>query len=335
MPEIQTPDKKKSRLKPSLFRFIGLILYGVILLKLDLREILVTLSGVRIVFLPAILVLYYFTLAVKSLRWMAFFERQNLHLSFGKTFQVYLYSAFLGLATVGQAIDLSKAYLLKKQAVAKSRARGDALSLGQAGMSVFLERLMELGIYLFAGTAGIIFLRGYSSGDSLELSLGMFIVFYLVAAYLFLFHSRSLLKLSGKLGVGKDGVTGWFFKNLKDFLEEIDLFPKKDLARPLLLTFVSYLTQSFIVLLLAMMLKIEITYLQALLLYPLIFLANILPVTVGGFGTRDLVLYYWFSHSGVPAESLVAFSIMYFSVDLLALAVPVPFISFSQKTPKE
>lgn len=322
--------KRNSWFKSSLFSSIGLILFGLILLRLDIGEIVVNLSTIRIAFLPLIIAVDYLTLAIKTLRWMTFFKSQGMQLSFRQAFKIYLYATFLGIATVGQAIDLSKAYFLQKLSIANSQAEKNTFSLGQAGMSVFLERFLELGLYLGAGTIGIILWKGYSSPDSLELSLGVFILLYLVGAYIFLYHARRLSKVSGKISNGKGRVSGWFFRNLRDFLEEIDNFPKKKMIKPLLLTFVSYLAMSYNIQLIAGMTNIEITYTQALLIYPLLFLANILPITVGGFGTRDLVLLYWFSFSGVPAERVIAFSIMYFSVTLLALAVTVPFIHFSQ-----
>lgn len=220
--------EKISWLKSSLFRLIGVILFGLILLRLDISAIIVNLSAVRIIFLPLIIAIYYLTLVIKTLRWMTFFKTQNIHLGFRQAFKIYLYAAFLGIATVGQAYDLSKAYLLQKLSTANPQAEGKTLSLGQAGMSVFLERLLELGLYLGAGTIGILLWKDFSSRDSLELSLGVFIIFYLFAAYIFLYQARFLSKVSEKISAGKGRVSGWFFKNLRDFLEEMDKFPKKE-----------------------------------------------------------------------------------------------------------
>ncbi len=67
---------------------------------------------------------------------------------------------------------------------------------------------------------------------------------------------------------------------------------------------------------------------------PIISLLDLLPISISGIGTRDAALIFLFGLQGVPAESAVAFSILYlfFSYWLVALAGAVIWIRHPIKT---
>ena len=157
----------------------------------------------------------------------------------------------------------------------------------------------------------------------------MLAIIYLLVLYTLIFQHRRLSQMVEKKELHYGKALNWFLENLRGFFYGLSHFSGAGLAKPLLLTFLSWLAMGLNFYIFTRIFAIPISYIHLLFLYPLVSLAQLLPVTVAGFGTRELALLYCFSHYGVPAQKTVAFSLLYFFIWFISMVIPGVIISFS------
>jgi len=321
-------SQEKAFSVPWYMRLVGLVLFGVILVKIEAREIPLILSNAELGLIPFAVVVIYLVLFIKALRWISLFRHQGLRLATTAAFKAYFYSIFMGVITVGHFGDFMKTYLLKKSSERVEEPSG-SVTLGESGVSVLIERFMELGLYLSGGAIGILLLEGGLGSEPAYYTFIMLAVIYLLVLYALIFQHRRLSQMVEKKELHYGKALNWILENLRGFFYGLSHFSGAGLAKPLLLTFLSWLAMGLNFYIFTRIFAIPISYIHLLFLYPLVSLAQLLPVTVAGFGTRELALLYCFSHYGVPAQKTVAFSLLYFFIWFISMVIPGVIISFS------
>ena len=107
-------QSKNKHLKQNLIRFIGLIIFILILYYLDVRYIVDQLKRINLHYLflaVLILILFHFC---KALRWKYILKIQHIHYSLIHSYLIYLSGLFIGILTPGRVGDFVKIYYLKK-----------------------------------------------------------------------------------------------------------------------------------------------------------------------------------------------------------------------------
>ena len=119
----------------------------------------------------------------------------------------------------------------------------------------------------------------------------------------------------------------------------------RNMALAMVLAFAIHFLNFFIVYGFARALGIEITYGQVLLIFPVMLLVTLLPLTINGHGLREVVLIFYFTALHISlrnspdvgvAEMVVSFSVLFVANDLL-LALPGGFwyLAFRRSAPVE
>jgi glycosyltransferase 2 family protein len=57
-------------------------------------------------------------------------------------------------------------------------------------------------------------------------------------------------------------------------------------------------------------LRIHLPFSYFLILFPIVYLATVLPISIGGIGVREGVLVYFLSQSGVPTSDAISLSFL-------------------------
>jgi uncharacterized protein (TIRG00374 family) len=317
------PIKIKKNNLTKLVRVLGLVVFIIILIKIDIKQIPVVLANSKASLLPAIILSYYLLYFLKASRWIMLIRKQGLKLPWLNSLQTFFSSALFGILTIGQAGDFVKAYSLKKLTRQNTGNQEQNISFGKAGVSVVIERLMDSGLYLIFGGLGILLLEGEKVRSGLFYSITIAIFIYLSVLYLLFKRGRTIIKLLDALDVRNINIYHRLLVNLKDFLYGFCTYPAKDLIPPLLLTFCSVFALALCDFFLARSLGINVPYLHLLVLSPLFSIAYMLPVSVAGFGTRELTIIYCFSHYAVSPEKSVTFSLCYVSFNILTILLVV------------
>ncbi|HUU27575.1 MAG TPA: lysylphosphatidylglycerol synthase transmembrane domain-containing protein [archaeon] len=313
---------------------IGLLL--LIFHKLQTSVIPGILAEIKIVWLPGIIVIYWIFFSIKTLRWIALFSNQGFKLRKFDTFRAYFYSAFIGLITVGQAGDLLKMYSIKNMST-RADTNPKNLTLGEAGVSVLIERFMEFALYLLLGGLIIIILIKDFSHSGLYYFILVSAAAFLAVIFLLCTYSRNIWLRLEKVELNRGKLFNLIVRNLKGLFYGLTQYSRNGLLIPIALTFCAWLTVSLVFLVLAWMVNIHISYFHALILFPVVSLVSMIPVTIAGFGTRELALIYCLSFYGVAPERTVIFSLMIFLITFLSLGLAsaffqlIGFISIGRK----
>lgn len=302
-----------------LIRMTGIVIFLFILYRLQARLIVSILLDSRLYFIPAIILVYYCLLTLKLVRWISVFRFQGLRMGKLESLKAYVYSSLIAAVTFGQAMDILKAYSLKRFGTTADSEKKSSLTIGETGVSVVIERLMEYGLFMLFALVGVLFILGQRNHSNLLYSLLILIAIYTSMTYLFAFHSGKIFQFLDRQGERVPRMLNWLIRNLRGLLSGLHHYPARGLLFPLFLTLIYLLGLGLADFLLAGCLSIDIPYLHFIFISPFISIANMLPITVAGFGTRELAVIYCFSNYGISPERAIAFSLAYFSLSYLIL----------------
>lgn len=281
----------KNRLRVIL-RLIGLGLFISILTQIDVSAVLHTFRQSDLSRMLVVVVLFYPTIWLKSLRWRCLLPESGQSLSRKELFRSYIAGYFAGTVTPGRVGELSRvAYL-----------RAHDVPVWESAFSVVADRALDIfALALLALMGTIVLIDGW--------------VPWLLAS------SAAAGCLAGALawqwGLERlppilRRVIPWSWANrLHNTVDALvhGIRRSRVAAGPAVaFTVVSLGLLCIQILLMAEALNIQASPAQLIGAYCLAAIVGTLPITVAGVGTRDAALVVTFGLAGLPAESAVAFS---------------------------
>ncbi len=304
-PEVVTPTPRKQNLLFSwLLRLAGTALLLFFLWKLDLDPAKVAreLLSANMWLVAASVALVFPLIALKAWRWHTILKDLGLPVKFERAYRLYAFGMAAGSLTPGQAGDFIKAWNLQQ----------DGYSLSTALLSNVLDRLFDIAVLVLLASSGLLLLG--SSFLSLLPAL-LALLLGLVAGLVVLSVPAwrdSLVRLALKIGLrGKAG------GNLADPATRL---------RPVRFTRVFFLTLAatalvlFRVWLLALALGLNLNFLELVAASSLATVAALIPVSIGGIGTRDFALKGILAKIGYSAEKAVSLSTFILLLQVVNLA---------------
>ena len=178
--------------------------------------------------------------------------------------------------------------------------------------TVILDRVMDLLCLFVIGTVGaVIFTEKLPLGVLWEIAI-IFAAFVLVSVMaLNRGTSRRIMRIVYRVAVPK-GLKGEARQNFGSFYDNIP--PARDLILPFAANIAAWLSMFSLCYLVALSLGMTIPFLQLVTLYPLAVLIGFIPITIGGWGTREVVLIALFAPFGAVAEKVIVMSIVSFVI---------------------
>lgn len=285
----------------------GTLLLGLYLLRrIDLSGVGGVLAGASAAWVAIAVGVYAVDRLAAAFKWRMLFRASGYPLGLGRALIIYLQGSFIGAAfpaTLGA--DVARAHLVRR----RSGTFAHALS------SIVAERL--LGTLSLVACAVFGFLA-FGPGQGRELLASLLLVggiLLLVASLLV-----TVPRLSGRR------VRGTLWERPAEFLGELQTWLRIFPRRPALLAsaFTLALTQHYLLILvtwlLAIALGLSLSPVTLLWLWPLVLIAVRLPISVQGFGVREVLLYEYFVRAGLPPEAAVSLGLLSGGVDLLYIA---------------
>ena len=274
-----------------------------LLWRLDWERARVLLSEARTGWLLAALLLACCLPLLATVRWMGVLRAlQSGGLPFSGALRAVMTANALNSFLPSKAGDLVKAAYLRRQA-------GFSAGLG----TVLLERLVDLGVLAILGILGSL-----ASGVGWGLAAGLLLAGAVLAAFLVLSLAPGLggRFLPGKLAQGAGEVRGVFLGWLQD---------PSTVALTLGASLCHWALAGLIVCSLLSAVGGGVSWAYAYSVFPLALLAGLVPVTIGGLGTRDAAFVALLG-IGLPREeaTLVALGYTLCSYWLLSL-IGLPF----------
>lgn len=287
-----------------LFQILGALLFILILVRVDLSEVLAHFANLTLAdgcILAAILMSFTF---VKGLRWRLIVSRQGLRMSPARAFIIYSASLYLGAVTPGRVGDFIKSlYLINR-----------GLSAGKSIFSCLVDRMFDIIFLVIIGYTSLLFFPGLFK-DQYLISTAVLIVTAIVVVYLF--WKRAIVsKVLNKFAsaVFPSRLIEKSDRAVADLLGEFDTLDKSTAAGILFYTILAWILHYTTFIYFAHILSIDISVPLLIVIVSAAIFTALIPVSLSGLGTRELVMIVIFTNIGQTREAAVAFSFSFILV---------------------
>jgi glycosyltransferase 2 family protein len=276
-----------------LIRLLGLALFVAILYVVDLPRILAYLARANFWLVALSIILVVPHLLSKSWRWQVLLRGVGIDISLLDASRLYAIGQAAGFLTPGQAGDAVKAVYL----------RGAGHSLGRSLVTVVVDRLYDLLVVGGLALWGIFVFGKVPQGQTATIVAfvaGIALLFVLFASHGW---QQPVARIISRV------VPARFLRGRdpERTLEGLVL-PPSTLLSSFIITIISFIVSYFRSWLLFAALGLNVPLSYFLAATSIAGIAAILPVTIGGVGTRDAAFVVLFSMMSYSAESAVALS---------------------------
>ncbi len=307
---------RNSIIKKIVLSLIGFAILGLIINRLDFQQTVSYLLGIPPVLLAVVFLCETIEVFWKTLRWRSILCALGMRMKYAELLRLYWIGLFLGIVTPGKIGDFSRGVLCKD----------DAHSL-KPMVSVLIDRVLDVAFLFIIG-----FLFGFLYTKSkvfLALAVAGVVGTIAFFALLALLHDRRsktsallepLVKFIRMLAGSKD-----LFKAESEKRFDIGALRGSAVSAAavfFVLGWVSYFAGWYV---LSRALDINIGFYALVGIVSFAGIAAVLPVSIAGIGTRDLIIVYILSLFGIMKEKALAFSLGIFFVNVCVCLIGVFF----------
>jgi hypothetical protein len=288
----------RSRWIRILFQALGVALFVVILSRVDLREIARAYRTISPAPAAAGIALLFVLTLLKALRWRSIVAGQGVPVGVGRAFRIYAASLYLGVVTPGHVGDFAKSLYLTNR----------GLSPGRAIMSSVADRLFDLILLFVIAFLSLVFFPGIVRN---QLLLGALFLAAAVAAVAAFFFRRDILARFMRLFVAAmpgERFRGGLDRAITDGLDEFPAMVGRRLPGIAALTVAAWAVHYAFFIIFAAALGVGAPVSVVVVCVSAAIIASLVPVSISGLGTRDLVIILIFARWGLGREAAVTFS---------------------------
>ncbi len=241
----------------------------------------------------------------RGLRWQYVANAVGIRYSLARATQIWLIGFFASAVTPAKAGDALRAVYLRNDT---------GRPLGECFLTVFVDRLWDLGFVLLAGVASaLLFSQRYIAIPSAPLFIAGAV--FIAGAAALMTHRRAmraLLKPAFLLLTPprNRAAMSTSFHTFYDALREFGSSPRRAFTMAIL-TLAGWALIFALAVHIARSLSIPVDWKYLVLIMPIVTLVELIPFTVSGLGTRDATVMYFFSVVGLDSAQAVGFSIAY------------------------
>lgn len=292
--------KGKQFAKTALFIIITLVIFYFLIKKVSISALVRVFSNANWLYVAAGILITASFPAVMAERWRIIIKTMGYDVSFKKCFSVIMGVWPLNTFTPSKAGDIAKAYFIRDK-VPASKVIG----------SVLTERLLDLLMLALFCLIGLVMLKDY------RYILIPVLIFLGVLAMFILVRLRINLPIRDS----------WKEK-LENILLSMKVFTKewKNLLFILFWTFMNWFTSALQTLLFFLALGADVNLATVFAYMPLAIFVGLIPLTLGGMGTRDSAFIFLFSKFATASQSLGVGLLYSFTGYWILSIIGIPFM---------
>jgi uncharacterized protein (TIRG00374 family) len=287
--------------KWSWYHVLGILLFTVLIFQFDL-DLIIDAIGAAEAKLVAVAFAFNFTLiGFRALRWQKLLAANGIAYGVGKSYLSYMVGILFGLFTPGRLGELFRAYDVHREC---------RVPLGQALPSVIADRLFDLIAVLLAG---ILATAAFTPVADVAIWLAVLAAVLLLGLAV-LRHGVAASRIECFFQCRADGRAGKVFALAAETVRRFAEIDGPVLAVSALLTILAlgnYFGQCY---LLALAVGLDVGFFQVAGAVAIGTLVTLIPVSVGGIGTRDAAIVTYLAALGIAPTQALAFSIVMFGV---------------------
>ena len=291
----------KGKGKWSWYHTLGVLLFAVLIFQFDLELIIDNIGAAQAGFVAVAFAFNLTLIGFRTLRWQRLLAANGIDYGFGRAYLSYMVGILFGLFTPGRLGELFRAYDVRREC---------RVPLGQVLPSVIADRLFDLiavlGVGILAAAAFV------PVADVAVVLAGLAVLLLLALAALGL--SKTASRIEGFLQRRAGGSGGKAFALAAEMVRRLAEIDSPVMALSALYTALAlgnYFGQCY---LLALAVGLDVGFFQIAGAVALGTLVSLIPVSVGGIGTRDAAIIAYLAALGIAPTQALAFSIVMFGV---------------------
>lgn len=278
---------KKYTLRTLAVIFITLAIFYVLFSEFDFYSVIRVLSSANIFYLFMAIVLLFIIILLEVKRWQTVLCAMGYSISFKRCFNVLMSSLPLTSITPSKSGDIIKAYYLKAE-----------IPIVRTIGSVLTERVFDIFTLVLFSLIGMVFLQRFEfAGAALIILSGISVIFFLPC-----FHSDNPVNSSWKNKLYNITLSMKTLTKNRRVFSSVMLYS-------ILIWFSSIIQAVIFFYAIGVLIPLSITMANI----PIAIFIGLLPVTLGGMGTRDAAIIFLFSGYATSSELLsvgILFSIL-------------------------
>lgn len=276
-----------------LLKTVGVLIFIYILSIVDFSRMGTIITDINIFFLGLSIILALILVLIKTQRWQYINRFQNINPPFFITVKVSTIASALGMVTPGRLGELIKVKSI----------RNYSPNLVNSWNGVLIDRLHDIIVMLIAGLVSTFFIA------QIELKTIYLYAFPIIIIVLLFFYFYKHWKFCLLWIVKKILPEDIYLSFRKKYEELLDVF-LKTFSRSFLRSFgysvIGYLVQCLIPLMLVYSFGAIVPIYVIFIIVSVSAFATLIPITIGGFGTREGVYIYLLGEYGIPVETALA-----------------------------
>jgi len=293
------------KINVKLFSVIGILLFIIILTRIDLPSLFAIFFSINPFFLGCALIVNGIIVVVKSLKWKLIVSTLKKEISLPASIRAFLIGFSFSVLTPAKLGDFVRAFYI----------RDEQCSLGKALSSVVTDRLIDIVTLFSFAFIGILVFSVMFHIEILSVSL-LVLLAVAIASGIYIVTNKNLLSwlLRPFFNIfiphhHKKIISEYyhdFFLGLSVFFHD-----KKIFLLVMVVGIISSVLPFVYAYLLALSIGISLELTFFVIVIPIISLLDLLPISISGIGTRDAALIFLFGLQGISPETAVAFSLLY------------------------
>lgn len=293
---------------------IGLLLFVYILMKIDLSNILNEIRNINIYFLLMAVVFVVIMFAVQTFKWHIIAVFQDIKIPFRESFKINMVGHFYGLVTPSKLGSIVRVEYLKKY---------NNNNIGKGLFNFVIDKMLDISSVIFLAVIFSFIFR-----DKLKVPISfftaLFFAFVLITLF-FLKKERSRLVLRFFYNRLNKNFKNKARLTFESFYEDI---PKKRyFILFFLLNIINWILIYLVVYFIGLSVGIELNFIFYLAILPIGTLVSMIPISIGGLGTREAVLISLFGLFGMAASKVFSMSLINFLIaGVIPAAISILFV---------
>ena len=302
---------KKETLYKVLRIVISISLIVFLLSRANLPELVAVLKSANVWWFLVALLVEFIRVLISSYRWQILLSAKKIHNSLGSLISFYMVGYFFNmlLPTVWGG-DVVRTYELAKY----SERAADSIA------SVLVERTLDLvGLFVICWVSLAVFgLKRFEGTNILPIisGLSMTVLFLVVL----LFNRRLMEKLISLGRIIKWWDTEAKLRGTYDSLLELALY-RRSLGTAFGVSLIYQFVGIISAFLISQALGLGVPFSFFLVVMPIIWVIMMIPISIAGLGVRESAFVFFFAQHGVPTESALLLSLLFFSLTLVLALV--------------
>jgi glycosyltransferase 2 family protein len=295
---------------------IGIAIFIYLLIKLNISRVFTEIGNLNINYFLIALILIFIFFIIQTLKWFVIARKQRINVPFGEAFKINLIGNFYGFITPSKIGSVMRMDYLKKYG-------GDT---GKGLSNFVVDKVLDLSsIFVLVIVLGLAF-YGEKIIPHAYFNLILGIFFVMILSFLFFYKketSKPVLRfIYRKLVPNKMKEKGRiifesFYKDLPSFIFLFFVF---------IINLIAWIVDYLAVYFLGLSVGIDIGFIPFLVILPISTLVAQIPITVDGFGTRELTMINLFALFGIEGVKVLSMSILSIFIANIIPSIIVMFV---------